>query len=153
MAQISIVERISELCASEVEAQGCELVEVEYVKEGGHWYLRLYIDKPDGVGLEDCELVSQRISTMMDLTDPIVNTYILEVSSPGLERPLKRAADYLRFRGKTVKVKTFIAIEGSKTHTGQLLGLEGDAVLLEVAGKTMAIPLAQVAKANLVCEF
>lgn len=141
-----------------VEGLGLELVEVEWVKEANRWYLRLYIDKPGGVTLDDCEAVSRAVDERLDQADPIPERYFLEVSSPGLERPLKRDADFARFVGQTVEVSTYAAVEGQRHWRGELLGLVDGAVRLRVAtgkGQTreIAIDRAQVALAKLYVEF
>ena len=137
---------------------GLELVDVEWVKEASHWYLRLYIDKPGGVTLDDCEAVSRAVSERMDAVDPIPEQYLFEVSSPGLERPLKKDADFARFVGQMVEVSTYAAVEGQRRWRGELLGLANGLVRLRVAegkGKTreLAIEKAQVAKARLYVEL
>ena len=105
----AVVERLS---APVVEELGMELVDVEFVKEGGRWMLRVYIDKPGGIGLDDCERVSQSLDTMLDEKDPIPQTFYLEVSSPGIERPLKKLRDFQRFCGHRVNVSTYAPLEG-----------------------------------------
>lgn len=130
-----------------------ELVDVEYGKEGPDWVLRVFIDKEGGVGLEDCEKVSRRLSSSLDDADPIPGSYSLEVSSPGLERPLTRDAHFERFKGHLVHVKTYAPIQGRKTWEGSLVGLKDGAVLLEIEEEIVKIPRDQVAKANLAIEF
>ena len=99
-----------------VEEHGFELVDVEYVKEGGTWYLRAYIDKPGGINVDDCEVVSRRLSDILDEKDYIEEAYILEVSSPGLGRPLKKEKDFKRSLGEEVDVRTYRMIAVSYTH-------------------------------------
>ena len=130
-----------------------ELVDVEYAKEGPDWILRVFIDKEGGVGLEDCEKVSRRLSASLDDADPIPGSYSLEVSSPGLERPLTRDAHFERFSGRLIEVKTYAPFQGQKKWEGTLLGLEDGAVLLKVNEEVVKIPRDQVAKANLAVEF
>ena len=103
-----------------VEEHGFELVDVEYVKEGGTWYLRAYIDKPGGINVDDCEVVSRRLSDILDEKDYIEEAYILEVSSPGLGRPLKKEKDFKRSLGEEVDVRTYRMIEKQKEFTGLL---------------------------------
>ncbi|MFZ5634824.1 MAG: ribosome maturation factor RimP [Bacillota bacterium] len=146
----AVVENIS---APVVEELGLELVAVEFVKEGGRWILRVYIDKPGGVGHNDCEAVSHRLDTLLDEKDPIPHSYTLEVSSPGIERPLKKPGDFQRFSGHMVNVTTFAPLEGSRKFTGKLGGVEGDAVILEEEGRKTAIPFDQVASAKLLVKF
>ena len=103
---------------------GLELIDVEYVKEGAEWYLRLFLDKEgdEGVALDDCELISRKLSDLLETADPIAQAYRLEVSSPGIERPLKRTKDFQRFQGEKVQIKTFSDVEGKK----QFIGILGD---------------------------
>ena len=103
-----------------VDAHGFELVDVEYVKEGGSWYLRAYIDKPGGIAVDDCEVISRALSDLLDEHDFIEDSYILEVSSPGLGRPLKKEKDFVRSQGELVEVRTYRAIQHQKEFTGIL---------------------------------
>ena len=102
-----VTELTAELAAPVIAAQGCELWDVEYVKEAGTWYLRLYIDKEGGVSIDDCEAISRRVSDLLDEADPIEGSYTFEVSSAGAERPLKRASDFARFLGSPVTVRLY----------------------------------------------
>lgn len=104
------------------EALSYELVDVEFIKEGANWYLRVYIDKPGGIAIDDCEAVSRQLSDRLDELDPIKQSYILEVSSPG-ERPLKKERDYDRFKGEWVEVKLYQPLDGRKLFEGKLMGL------------------------------
>lgn len=115
-----------------VEEHNLELVDVEYVKEGGTWYLRAYIDKEGGVTVDDCEAVSRRLSDLMDTEDFIEEAYILEVSSPGLGRPLKKEKDFKRSLGDEVEVRTYRAIDRQKEFTGILKAYDGDTVTLQM---------------------
>jgi ribosome maturation factor RimP len=126
---------------------------VEYVKEHTGWILRVFIDKPGGIDLEDCQKVSGVLDKKLDEADPIAAAYSLEVSSPGLERPLKKAADYVRFAGRQVHIRTYSGIYGQKRFEGTLEGLENDNVLLKWEGETIEIPLELVSKANLALEL
>ncbi len=146
----AVVERIS---APVVESLGMELVDVEYVKEGGRRILRVYIDKPGGVSHEDCEVVSKRLDVLLDREDPIPQSYYLEVSSPGIERPLKKMRDFQRFTGHMVRVTTFAALEGRKKFTGRLAGVEEGTLVLEQKGNTITIPMDRIASARLHVEF
>ena len=113
-------QKTEELIMPLIEQHQFELVDVEYVKEGGNWYLRAYIDKPGGITVDDCELVSRALSDLLDEHDFIEDAYILEVSSPGLGRPLKKDKDFARSIGEEVDVKTFRAIQHQKDFTGIL---------------------------------
>ena len=114
-----------------VEANGLELVDLEFVKEGVNWYLRVYIDKDGGVNIDDCELVSRALETKLDEKDPIEQAYILEVSSPGIDRPLKKEADFVKYQGEIIDVKLYKAVNGSKQYQGKLLGLENGVLSIE----------------------
>ncbi len=130
-----------------------ELVDVEYIKEGKDWFLRIFIDKLGGVDIEDCRNISKIISERLDQTDPISTTYCLEVSSPGLERPLKKESDFVRSIGQMIRIKTFKAIEEKKEFVGKLLAVEAGVVHIEVKNQPMKIPTEQIAKAHLEVEF
>ena len=114
-----------------IEANGFELVDVEYVKEGGTWYLRAYIDKPGGITVDDCELVSRAANDRLDEQDFVEDSYIFEVSSPGLGRPLKKEKDFARSLGQEVEVRTFRAINRQKEFYGALKAYDKDTVTIE----------------------
>ena len=113
-----------------VEEYGFELVDVEYVKEGSNWYLRAYIDKPGGISVDDCEKVSRRLSDILDEKDYIEDSYIFEVSSPGLGRPLKKEKDYVRNMGKEIEIRTYRAIDRCKEFTGILKAYDDTSVTI-----------------------
>lgn len=138
-----------------VTERGLELIDVEYVKEGAEWYLRLFLDKEgnEGVDLDDCELVSRALSDVLEVKDPIEQAYRLEVSSPGIERPLKRMKDFQRFKGEKIQVKTFAEVEGKKQWIGILGETTEETVTLDVEGTMISIPRKKISKANLVWEF
>ncbi|HPZ44345.1 MAG TPA: ribosome maturation factor RimP [Bacillota bacterium] len=149
-----IAEIVAEIARPVVEEAGLELVDVEYVKEGGHWCLRIFIDKPGGVGIEDCELVSLKIDKLLDEKDPIPQAYSLEVSSPGIDRPLRKPADFNRNKGRRAIIKTYQPINGKKEFSGRLGGVSADSVVLETdESGQLLIPIAQVALAQLDIEF
>ena len=114
-----------------IEANGFELVDVEYVKEGGTWYLRAYIDKPGGITVDDCELVSRAANDRLDEQDFVEDSYIFEVSSPGLGRPLKKEKDFARSLGQEVEVRTFRVINRQKEFYGALKAYDKDTVTIE----------------------
>ncbi|GAB6137612.1 ribosome maturation factor RimP [Halanaerobaculum tunisiense] len=136
-----------------VATEGLELVDVEYQKEGENWILRVLVDKEEGVALEDCQAISEELSTQLDIEDPIDHSYILEVSSPGLDRPLKDKEDFVRFSGETVEVSTYAPVKGEKNWEGELLGLEEGNVKLQVDGEEVLIPRSKVAQTKLAVEF
>lgn len=153
MSRQEIEALVSEVAAKIAEGLGLELVDVEYVKERSGYVLRVFIDKDGGVTLVDCQALSEALSDRLDEIDPIPGSYSLEVSSPGLDRPLKKPADYERFAGRLVKLKTYAPIDGRKNWKGALLGLDGGDVRVEVDGVEYAVPLKMIARANLVPEF
>lgn len=141
---------------------GMELVDLEFKREGHSWFLRLFIDKPGGVTLDDCADVSRDVSALLEVDDPIASAYRLEVSSPGIDRPLKKAADFSRFAGQLVKIKTRSLLDPDerghrrKTFVGELLGLDGSQVRLrqtDKRGGVIAVPLEEIDKANLEPKF
>lgn len=148
------IEAIAVRVAEEIgESEGVEIVEIQYVKEQGDYYLRVFIDKPGGVGLDDCQSFSQAFSVQFDELDPIPGSYSLEISSPGIERPLTRAEHYTRFSGRQVAIRTYAPHAGRKRWTGVLKGLNKDVVVLDVEGETIEIPLALIGSARLVANF
>lgn len=152
-----VTEIVEEMAAPILEELNLELVEVEYVKEGRNWFLRVYIDKDGGVDIEECGLVSEKLSEQLDEKDPITNNYFLEVSSPGAERPLKKEQDYIKSIGKNVYVKTYEPIENEKEFEGTLKDFDGSQVTLEIKIKTrkkeLVIPYDKIAKARLAVSF
>jgi ribosome maturation factor RimP len=141
--------QVATLVEPYIEEQGLELVDVEYVREGAHWYLRVYIDKEGGIELDDCSTVSRIVSAKLDQADPISQAYMLEVSSPGLERPLKKEQDFERFKGSLVTVNTTVGFQGYTEFTGNLVGLEDNQIILEFENERISIPRDQVKKARL----
>ena len=129
-----VTELVAELAAPAVAEQGCTLWDVEYVRDAGQWYLRLYLDKDGGVDILDCEAVSRKVSDLLDQADPIEGSYTFEVSSAGAERPLKRPSDFERFLGSPVLVKTYKPKDGRKEFAGVLAGYDNGAVLLDMGG-------------------
>ena len=153
MARQKIAELVEKMALPVVQEAGLELVDVEYVKEGSRWYLRIFIDKPGGIDVEDCRYVSERIDKLLDEKDPIPQSYALEVSSPGLDRPLKKRDDYSRFTGRLANIITYMPIQGEKKFSGRLKGLRGNDVILDINGSELLIPLEHVASARLEVEF
>ncbi len=153
MARQKISKLVEEIALPVIQEEGMELVEVGFVKEGGRWYLRIFIDKPGGVGLEDCRKISEAVDKLLDEKDPVPHAYTLEVSSPGVQRPLKKPADYDRFAGRLVKITTFAPFNGRKKFTGRIVGMRGDDVLLEMDGMDYPIPFVRISSARLEVEF
>lgn len=123
-------QQTEELLEPIVTGYGFELVDVEYVKEAGTWYLRAYIDKPGGITVDDCEVVSRQFSDILDEKDYIEDAYIFEVSSPGLGRPLKKEKDFKRSMGEEVEIRTYRAIDRQKEFTGILKAYDNDTVTI-----------------------
>ena len=137
-----------------VEANGFELVDVEYVKEGGSWYLRAYIDKEGGITVDDCETVSRAFGDKLDEEDFIEDSYILEVSSPGLGRPLKKEKDYARSMGKQLEIRTFRAIDRQKEFYGKLTAYDESSVTIELEnGEHMTFQKQELALIRLAFDF
>lgn len=132
---------------------GAELIDVEYVKEAGSWYMRLYIDREPPVDHALCEQVSNLVSEALDKDDPVEEAYFLEISSPGLERPLRRASDFSRFRGHAVIVRLYSPRNGKKEYEGLLCGWRDGAVIINVEGEELAFPEEEVARARLKADI
>lgn len=130
-------QKAEELILPIVEANGFELVDVEYVREGGSWYLRAYIDKEGGITVDDCEIVSRAFSDRLDENDFIEDAYILEVSSPGLGRPLKKEKDYWRSMGKELEIRTYRAVDRCREFYGVLTAYDEDSVTIEEEDGTL----------------
>jgi len=162
VSQETTLDKVQRLIIPVLQDMAVELVDLEFKREGRDWFLRLFIDKEGGVTLDDCADVSREIDALLEVEDVIDTAYRLEVSSPGLDRPLKKLEDYERFRGRLVKVKTFEKLDpddrghSRKTFEGELLGIEDGIVRirqLDKKGGVVEIPLAGIAKANLEFEF
>lgn len=137
-----------------MQEHGFELVDVEYVKEGDTWYLRAYIDKEGGISLDDCELISRKVSDWLDKEDFIQDSYILEVSSPGLGRPLKKDKDFARSIGKDVEIRLYKALNKSKEYTGILKAYDKESVLLQMEdGSDLSLLRADIALIRLALDF
>jgi len=147
-------QKTEEILIPLVEAHNFELVDVEYVKEGGTWYLRAYIDKPGGITVDDCEIISRALSEALDETDFIDEAYILEVSSPGLGRPLKKERDFARSLGEEVELHTYRAINKQKIFFGILSAYDKDNITIELEGESKLIfPRTDVALIKLAFDF
>ncbi len=153
MSRQQIEAVVREVAESIADTRQLELVDVEYVKEPSGYFLRVFIDKEGGVGLDDCQGMSERLSERLDEIDPIPGSYSLEVSSPGLDRPLKRRSDYERYVGELVHIKTYAPVDGRKNWQGKLLGHTSDHVELEVDGNRVTLPFQSIARARLVPQF
>ena len=150
-----ITELVANLAMPAVEAAGCELWDVEYVREAGQWFLRLYLDKEGGVDIMDCEAVSRVVSDLLDEADPIEGSYTFEVSSAGAERVLKRPGDFEKFMGSAVMVKLYKARDGRKEFAGHLKGYDeatGD-VTVTIGKEDVTVAKSEVALVRLRVEF
>jgi len=143
-------EELIQLLEPTVEGLGYELSDLELKLGGRDGVIRVYIDKPDGIGLEDCETVSRQISAVLDVEDPIPGHYVLEVSSPGLDRRLTKVEHFQRFTGETVKVKLRFPLEGRRNYRGQLMTVDEESIEVEVDGQSHRVPIATIASARLV---
>ena len=136
-----------------VESNGFELVDVEYVKEAGTWYLRGYIDKPGGITVNDCETVSRAFSDKLDEDDFIEDSYIMEISSPGLDRPLKKEKDFARSIGKLVEIRTYRPIETQKEFCGELTAYDNNSVTIDEEGTPRTFDKKDIALVRLAIDF
>ena len=148
-----ITDLTAELARPVVEACGCTLWDVEYIKEAGSWYLRLYIDKEGGISIDDCEAVSRGVDPLLDEADAIQAPYTFEVSSAGADRPLKKPEHFDAFLGAEVDVKFYKAVNGQKNCTGILAGYEDGNVTLEMGGETVTFDKKEIAFVRLHVSF
>jgi len=148
-----IVDRVKAITDPILSNEGMELVEIEYRRESKGWVLRLYIDKEGGVTLDECTRISQEVGRSLDVEDFISTPYILEISSPGLPRPLKKEKDFMKYRNHMIKVKTVDPIEHRRQFKGKLLGITENRIEIEMDGGVFQIPLSNVAKANLEIDW
>jgi ribosome maturation factor RimP len=147
-----IVDRVRAIADPIISDEGMELVDVEYRRESKGWVLRLYLDKDGGVTLDDCTRISQEVGRSLDVEDFIQIPYTLEVSSPGLTRPLKTEKDFMKYRNSLIKVKTLDPIQNRRQFKGRLLGVSANQIEMEAEGGIFQIPLSNVVKANLEVE-
>ena len=153
MAKKNIEEIVTGFVLPITERHSYELVDVEFIREGAHWYLRVYIDKPDGITIDDCQIVSEELSEQMDKEDPIEQSYFLEVSSPGLDRPLKKDRDFEKYKGELVEVKVFQPINGQKVFEGELAGLKDGKILINKGNDIIEFERDGVAAVRRVIKF
>lgn len=153
MSTPKIKTTVEEMIEPYLAEHGFELVDVEYVKEGGSYFLRIYVDKEGGIDIDDCGLISEYMSQKLDENDPIDEAYFLEVSSPGAERPLKKADDVRKAVGKDVFVTTYEPIGGSKEFEGKLLSFDNDELVIVFGKKQATVPYDKVASARLAIIF
>ncbi len=148
-----IKDRVKTLIDPILLEQGLELVDMEYRREPRGWVLRLYIDKEGGVTLEDCTRINQELGRLLDVEDFITNPYVLEVSSPGLTRPLKTEKDFRKVKSQRIKVRTFEPIMDRREFKGKLLEVSEQGIEIEADGKRISIPFSKIGKAHLEIDF
>ena len=151
--QAQIRRQVEELSESLVVAEGMELVDLEYRREGPRWMLRLFIDKEGGVTVDDCARISRELGDLLDVKDIIPHAYVLEVSSPGLNRRIRKKGDFSRFAGQKVQLLLISPIDGRRKIVGELIGVEGEEVVVTATEGRFSVPLKDIAKANLIYEF
>jgi ribosome maturation factor RimP len=149
----SIQQRLEEMLTPVVESFGCDVWGIEYLSRGKQSVLRIYIDKSEGVGVGDCEKVSRQASSVLDVEDIINSEYTLEVSSPGMDRPLFKLAQYQSCAGEQVSLRLRVAFEGRRNFSGLLKGIEEEEVVLEVDNEEYLLPFELIEKANIVPRF
>ena len=152
MKRDAVEEFVSGVVESIIESTELELVDIEYVHER-EWYLRVFLDKEGGIDLDDCQMVSEQLSQVLDEKDPIKENYLLEVSSPGLDRVLKKDKDFVRYHGRDVDIQLFKPIDGKKQYTGALQGFSEEAITIQVQEETISIERAAIAQIRLHLDF
>ena len=150
---MKVTEQVAQFAEPVVQAHGCTLWDVEYVREGGEWFLRLYIDKDGGVDISDCEAISRAVDPILDEKDPVPDSYNFEVCSAGLERQLKRPSDFEKFLGSPVLLKTYQNRDGRKEFPGVLKEYDGGAVVLEMGKQELRFEKNEVAMVRLRIVF
>ena len=150
---MKVTELVASFAEPIVKQHGCELWDVEYVREGSEYFLRLYLDKEGGVDINDCEAISRAVDPILDEKDPIQGSYHFEVCSAGLERALKRPSDFARFMGSSITVKLYRPRNGLKEIPGILRGYEGGKVTVEAGKETITFEKSEVALVRLRVEF
>ena len=148
-----ITEAVEKLARPVVENAGCTLWDVEYVREAGSYYLRVFIDKEGGVSINDCEEISRALDPILDEADPVPDSYVFEVGSPGAERELKRPSDFEMFKGNEVEVRTYAPVNGRKSFVGELKEYRDGDVTVLCGGEELTLPKAQVAGTRLHVSF
>ena len=149
MAEDRVITAVRNFVGPVMDDMGLELVEVQFRRESGGWILRLFIDREGGVTVDDCASVSRQVSSHLEVEDCIDHAYSLEVSSPGLERPLKRKEDFIRFSGRKARVKLKEPVDGQRVFLGILGPVDGDTLTLDIEGRQMKIALDAVQRARL----
>ncbi len=149
----AIINRVSNITTPILDGMGIELVEIVCQRAKRRWLLRIFIDKEGGVTIDDCEQVSREVGAILDVEDIIPASYILEVSSPGLDRALKKAKDYKRYMGRLVRITTGIPVEQQRFFVGRITAVEGDEIIIDTGKQTIKIPFNIIKRGNLEVEF
>ena len=152
MKREAVEEFVSSVVEGIIAGTNLELVDVDYVRERD-WYLRVYLDKPGGVDLDDCQMVSEKLSAILDEKDPIAENYLLEVSSPGLDRVLKKDKDFIRYNGRDVDIQLFKPINASKQYTGVLQGFSDTTIEFLINGESETFERTAIAQIRLHLDF
>lgn len=152
MKRDAVEEFVSEVVETIIESTELELVDVEYVHER-EWYLRVFLDKEGGIDLDDCQMVSEKLSEVLDAKDPIKENYLLEVSSPGLDRVLKKEKDFIRYNGRDVDIQLFKPIDGKKQYTGSLQSYSDEVITIQVQEERIDLERAAIAQIRLHLDF
>ena len=152
-AQKQVRQQVEQLAEALVVSEGMELVDLEFRREGRRWMLRLFIDKDGGVTLDDCASISRELGDLLDVKDVVPQSYVLEVSSPGLDRRLRKKEHFSRFAGQKVRLRLIAPIDGRKNIVGELEGLEDEKVIVAAPEGRYSIAMKEIAKANLIYEF
>ena len=148
-----LIESLRELIEPTILSEGMELIDIEYFRESRGWVLRIYIDKEGGLNLNHCSQISEQIGDLIEVKDLIPHSYYLEVSSPGLNRPLKKEKDFITYVGETIKVKTFKPIDQKRNFQGKLLGYKEGKVIMRLDSQEVHIPFSLISKANIQYQF
>ncbi|MCG6982563.1 MAG: ribosome maturation factor RimP [Deltaproteobacteria bacterium] len=151
--QTQIYKQVEEISESLVVSEGMELVDLEYRREGPRWMLRLFIDKGGGVTVDDCARISRELGDLLDVKDLIPQAYVLEVSSPGLNRRIRKKKDFSRFAGQKVQLLLVSPKDGRRKIVGDLVGVEGEEVVVIGTEGRFSVALENIARANLIYEF
>ena len=153
MSKTSTYQLIANLIEPVLKESNIELVDIEYKKTGKNWVLRVFVDKDRGVTVSDCHKLSREVEDLIEINELIADHYILEVSSPGLDRPLKREADFLRNKGKRVRIKTYSLINNNKINVGTVRDCSNNTLFLEDKKNVLEISLSDIAQATLIIKF
>jgi ribosome maturation factor RimP len=148
-----IIQKVREIAIPILEREGMELVDIEYQREKQGWVLRVYIHKPGGVTIEDCALISEMLGKELDFYDPIPHSYILEISSPGLDRPLVKINDFKRNIGEKVRIFLKESYEGKRFLEAKIINVEKDEIIIDVDGKILNLPIDSIHHAKIIVEF